>query len=346
MTTKYDRIYGCLLAAAIGDAMGSPTETRPVPLVKEHIGKGDFVYDYAQQLPNNIGYDLHRAAVTDDFSCAYLAAKYFLKDGGRVSEQAAIDALIDWKNGEDTHIFFDRYGGPTTRRSIARLEGHPVPDKGESFVCDNLKATNGAGMKAWIIGLFHPGDVDRTIDDAIVMCLPTHQNVIALSGGCAVAAAVAKAMVKECTVQDVIEAGVYGAREGYRRGLIVGRPSAGASIEKRIGLAVELGIKYANDFEKCIVEMTDLIGTGLNANESVPSAFGYFAAGAGDVMKTVYLAVNSGNDSDTTAIMAASMAGAYAGGIGIDSYHLKTLSAANRFMDIPWMAKRIDEVTD
>lgn len=344
-TQRYNKIYGCILAAAIGDAMGCPLETRPVSLVKEHYGKGDFVYDYMEPLPDSLAHDLPRGLVTDDFSVAYISGKHFLKNGGCISRQAAIDALIDWKNSEDTKIFFERYGGPTTRQSIARLEGCNVDTSRDYLLCENKTATNGGGMKAWIAGLFNPGNIDKAIDDAIIMCHPTHNNPIALSGACAIAAAVARDLVNGVKLDEVIEAGIYGAREGYNRSVVFARPSAGASVEKRIELAVEIGLKYSNDFERCIVEMTDLIGTGLNANEAVPSAFGYFAAGRGDVMKTIYLAVNSGNDSDTTAIMAGAIVGAYTGGADIDASHLQLLSEVNSFANIPEFANEIYEIT-
>lgn len=345
MSNLYDKVYGCLLAAAIGDAMGSPLETRPVYLVKEDYGDGDFVYDYKKPLDDCLGHDLPRGLVTDDFSIAYKSGEHFIKDGGYISRQAAIDALIEWKDSEDTKIYCERWCGPTTRKSINKLAGGKFDDPEDYMFCENKTATNGAGMKAWIVGLFNPGNVEKAINDAITMCHITHNNPIALSGGCAIAAAVSKGLVKDISLDQVIDAGLYGAREGYNRSLRITRPSAGASVEKRIELAVKIGLNYSNDFEKCILEMTDLIGTGLNANEAVPSAFGYLAAGGGDVMKTIYLAVNSGNDCDTTAIMAGSMAGAFSGGANIDEYHLKLLTETNPFMDIPSFAKKIVNLT-
>ena len=346
MTNHYDKVYGCLLAAAIGDAMGCPLETRTVSLIKRDFGNGDFVYDYMTPLPDSIAYDMPRAYVTDDFSCAYLSGKYFAADNGRITRQAAADALLEWKNSEDTRIFYERYCGPSTRQGLEQLEGKLTDSSRDYLLCNNRTATNGGGMKGWIVGLFDPGNVDKAIDDALVMCQITHYNPIALSGAAAVAAAVSQAMVKGARLDEVLEAGMYGAGEGYRRAQRFAQPSAGASVEKRMDLAIQIGLKYANDFEKCVVEMTDLIVSGLNANESIPCAFGYLAAGGTDVMRTIYMAVNSGNDSDTTAIMAGAMAGALNGSSGIDSYHAKTLKKANPFIDFEGFADEICRVTN
>ena len=175
------------------------------------------------------------------------------------------------------------------------------------------------------------------------MCKPAHDNVIALSGAASIAAATAVAMTNNTTLVDIIDAGIYGAKKGYEKAMYVARKAAGASIEERIKLAVKIGIKYSNDFEKCITEMTDLIGTGINANESVPAVFGFLAASGGDVMKAIYLAINAGNDSDTTGIMVGAIAGAFKGIGNIPEKHLPLLSSVHD-MDIERVAKDISEM--
>lgn len=346
MNKRYDKTLACLLAAAMGDAMGCPLETRTVELIKQDFGGGDFVYDYKETKMDSVAAGMPYAWVTDDFSLAYVSAKHFLKNGGKIDTDSAVAALLDWKNGEDTKIFYETYGGPTTRKNMARLEGLPRDTSRDYMYCDNKSATNGAGMKAWLVGLFHPGDMEKAIDDAIVMCQPSHNNAIALSAAAAVAAGVAAAFKEDATADSLIEAGLYGAREGYKRSLPITRPTSGAMVDRRIELAVSIGKKYKDDFAGCITEMTDLVGTGLNANESTAAAFGYLAAAEGDIMKTLYLSINSGNDCDSTAIMGTSMAGALMGTAKIENmdYHLTTLEKANTFIDFRKMAKDISEV--
>lgn len=340
MEKTYDKIYGCLLGAAIGDAMGSPPETRPVYLVREDCANGGWIDDYLTPLPDSIARGFRAGEVTDDFSCAYMGAKQFLRDGGIITHQGVVDALIEWKNNPDTKKFFDRFGGPTTRKGIEILEGKRPPDEEDPVLAVAKTATNGGGMKSWIIGLFDPNDLDKAIDDALTFSIVTHNNPIALSGAGAVAAAVSRGMMKDATIDHVIEAGFYGAREGYRKGWQIARPSAGASMERRMDLAVEIGMKYGHDFEKCVVEMTDLVGTGLAANESVAAAFGYLAAG-GDAMRSILMAVNSGNDSDTTAIMTGAMAGVVSGGKFFDPHHKEILERENSFLNFEKFAREI-----
>ena len=340
MTTKYSKIKGAVLAAAIADAMGAPTETRPVKLVREYFG--GWVTDYKDPPKDSLAHDLPKGLVTDDFSVSYVSAQHFIKNGGKISTQAAVDALMEWS---EMDLWFIPYSGPTTKKMINKMKGLDVDTSRDYLMCENGTNTNGGGMKSWIAGILNPGNVDKAIDDAIVMCLPTHENTVALSGACAIAAAVAKAMTKDATADEVIDAGCYGARVGLEKAYLVGRPGCGASIEKRIRLAVSIGLKYAHDFEACVVDMTDIIGTGLQAVEAIPAAFGFFAACGGDVMKAIFLAINGGNDSDTTGIMAAALAGALYGCDGIPAHHLPYLEEVNK-LAIGDLIDALDCVTD
>lgn len=342
MTTHYSKIYSCLLGAAIGDAMGCPLESYTPTLLRARYGEGDFVRDYKKPLGDVISYDMPFGLVTDDFSVSYLSARHFLANGGAIETKPAVEALLDWSTNPDTEIFFQRYGGPSTRRGIARLRGEPEAVPTDYLRCMNTNNTNGSGMKAWIAGLFSRGNIGRAIDDAITMCLPTHDNPIALSGACAVAAAVARGLMANATPGEMLDAGLYGAKEGLCRVSGRVRPAAGPSIEKRIRLATAIGMRYSDDFSACITEMTDLIGTGLQACESIPAAFGYLIAGGGDVMKTILLGVNSGNDCDTTATMAGALAGALTGSIENAPYHVALLEKYNPWIHFEKMAKAID----
>lgn len=340
--TQYDRILGAMVGAAIGNAMGAPLETRPPYLIKEELGKGEYVRDYIEMPYDSPLQDLPLGTVSYDFAASYLSLVEFVKAGG-VTKKAAIDALLELKNNDKYAIYSARMD-TASAVGIERLEGvvherTPYDD----LPVDNRYLANSAAAKAWVCGLFNPGKMEKAMDDAILMCKPAHDNVIALSGAASVAAAVSVAMTSGATVSDVIEAGIAGAKKGHEKAMYVARNSAGASIAERIKLAVEIGVKYSNDFEKCVTEMTDLIGTGIMANEAVPSIFGFLAAAGGDVMKTIYLAINAGNDSDATGIMAGALAGALKGAGSIPEKHLPLLSDVNE-MDIERVAKEVSEI--
>lgn len=336
----YDKVLGAMVGAAIGDAMGTPLESRPIYLIKEDLGNGGFVYDYIDMPADSYAPQMKKGYVSDDFSMAFASLEAFVKHG-KITRDAAIEGVMNWKYKDPYKRYSSAYMGPTTRYAIAKLEGTDDPeDYMNTMECHQRTITNGAAMKSWVAGLLNPGNLDKAVDDSIVMCLPTHDNVIALSAAAAVAAGVSKAMTHNATTDQVVEAGLYGAREGYKRALKVAHDAAGASVEKRLELAVEIGLKYSGDFEACITEMTDIVGTGLFASEACPAAFGFFVSTGGDVMQTIYRSINAGNDCDTVATMAGALAGALKGYHTIPEHHLPYLSQTNE-MDIEKMAKDV-----
>ena len=318
-----DKILGSLLGAAIGDAMGAATEVRTREQIIETFG--GLVRDFCTPPQDTFARGGKAGQVTDDFSFIHCIVMEVLKDHG-FSLAGMERATLTW--GENEYNL-EHFAGPTTRAAILRLRGADTPNPCAFLKCDNGQATNGAGMKASPAGLFHPGDVDAAIDDAILICKPTHNNNLAISGACAVAAAVSKALVTSDDCGAVIRAGIYGAQEGMKR---CGDAAilAGPSIERRIRLAVELGEKASN-MDQAMQDIYDLIGTGLHIAEAVPAAFGLFAAAGGNAMEAITAAVNIGNDTDTVAAICGAIAGAYTGTATFDPHFQRDLEAVNGY---------------
>lgn len=341
MTHRQEKILGGFLGAALGDAMGAVTEIRANSMIQKDFG--GWVTDLIDAPTDGLVYNEGLAyggfkvgQVTDDFSASYYAAMAFA-DCGKVTKEAAAKALLDWS--ED--VRYNQAAGPTTRVALAKLRGEQPQGSGLKLRCENRKASNGAPMKVGCVGLFNAGNPDKAVDDAITMCSVTHNNPIALSGAAAIAAATAEAMKEGVSYLEVIQAGVYGAVEGYKRALPTANPVAGASVEKRMYRAVDLGLKYQGDWEKAMLAINELIGGGLPANEAVPAAFGYIAATKGDVMQTIWSAVNAGDDTDTVACMAGYVTGALCGVDKIPQKYLTLIEEANQF-PLTELALRVD----
>ena len=327
LTKLHDKVLGAYLGCAVGDAMGAPTETRPTNLIKKHVGNGDYVFDIVTPRSDTLSAGQPRGMVTDDFSVSYLSTIEFLKDGG-IYKSAAERALIKWKE-------YDRYylphSGPTSKKAIEKLMGLSIDNRLDYVATDNASATNGAGMKSWVAGVFNPGNIEKAVSDAIIMCKVTHDNPIALSAASAVAAAVSIAMVNDSSISDVLEAGIYGSIIGLEKSKQFCKPSAGASVERRLKMAASIGINYAHDFDQLLKEMADLVGTGLNANEAIPAAFGFFLAAKGNPMKAIYMGVNCGYDTDTIAAIAGAISGAYSGTSSFHEEHVSLIESVNEF---------------
>lgn len=330
------KILGCLVGAAAGDALGAPTEMRTRMQIEEKFG--GYVSDFMSP-PNDTFARGNRAGqVTDDFSCAYVACEEIIANAGVVTPEVGKRALLRWADMEE---YFERFAGPTTRASVEKLRGNaPVQQEGAlQLVNDNGKASNGAAMKAAPIALFSGGDLDKAISDIITMCFWTHHNNISLSGAAAVAAAVAAAMKENATLFSVVQAGIYGARIGEQKGREIGDQLAGPSVEKRIRLATMIGTLSA-DLDAGIDSISDYVGTGLMAAESVPAAFGLMVAADGNTRDAILAAVNIGSDTDTVATMVGGILGALNGMEGMPAEYLDVIEAENK-MNLRQMAKQI-----
>ncbi len=321
---KYDKVFGSILGAAVGDAMGGITETRSAEMIK------DFFHGYVDDLITPPDDCFIRGCqpgnVTDDFSLAYFTAIELSRCAGKVDNNLAKKAVLTWSEYPE----FFRFAGPTTQAAVMRMKGIDVPYKNAYLACDNMKATNGSGMKIFGVGLINPGNLDKAVEDAVTICMPTHPNNVAISGACAIAAAVAKAMEDDATLDDVIDAGLYGAHKGFIIGSKKGFSLATPSVEKRMRLAVEIG-KRGMGWEETMLELRDIIGAGLAAAEAIPCVFGILAANPNDAFGAIKMGVNIGDDTDTVATMVGAIVGALYGTSNIPLKFLKPINEVNKF---------------
>ena len=332
----YDRILGGLIGAGAGAAMGAATEARTTEQILEYFGHE--VVDFEKPPMDTFGAGNEPGQLTDDFSSAYFVAKHIVDNGGIVTAKAVQEALIEWS---EHAVFFDRFAGPTTRLAIRRYKGEKI-EKSGGVELVTRQATNGAAMKISPIGLLNAGNVDQAIQDAITVTMVTHDNYLALSGACAVAAAVSRAVMEDADVYSILQAGLYGAKEGERIGREVARDVAGPSVVKRMEMAIDIGLGRGTPWEK-MIEIGHRIGAGLHVAEAIPSAFGLFAANDGDAMGSIIGAVNVGYDTDTIATMSGAIAGAYCGAKAYPEHFLPTLEQANH-LEIEKLAKDLTAI--
>ncbi len=334
-----DKILGCLLGGAVGDAMGAATEVRTTEQIRELFG--GYVREFYTPPEDTFAHGCKRGQITDDFSIAYMNCLEIVANHGIIDENTAKQALLKWYEVPE----FKRFAGPTTKAAVLALLGETPAEPGkETFIpaVDNGKGTNGAAMKAAPIALFSDGDVERAISDTVKLCAVTHNNNVALSGACAVAAATAQALHDDATLVEIIEAGVYGAAKGDQMGRDCGKTICGPSIAKRIKKAVELGL-LAKDMDEAVTWIVNHIGSGLMAAEAVPAVFGLMAAAKGDLLESIYAGVNVGDDTDTVATMIGGIMGAWRGASAFPEEYLQIIKENNR-IDIEGLADQMKEL--
>ena len=349
MSTLKKKVLGSLVGAAAGDSMGAATELRAIEQIKADFG--GWVTTFIAPPKDTFGRCNDAGMCTDDFIQGRFILEAVLDHDGEISDDSLKQAFKRWME----YPFYPNFTGPTTRASMQRifndtrksLQGDVVesePNQDVALVNNgNASSTNGAAMKAWSASLLSLGAPDELLATTYRIARFTHDNVISVSGACAVSTAVNTALSEGTTLDDVLTAAVKGADQGYAYAEEHGATMmAGASVARRIELAVEIGQKH-DSWETAIPEIADIIGTGLAANEAVPAVFGILACCGNDPEAAILAAVNIGNDTDTVATMVGSIVGALHGIDALPDNYLPVLNKANNF-DLDELATRIVEL--
>lgn len=334
-----DRIHASLATAAIGDALGAPTEQRSIREIRALFGgRVETFFEPPQDSPYAKG---RRAGqITDDSSQMMLLAQRFVDGGGEITAAAVADMVVTW--AEDP-AFFPHFAGPSTRRAVEALRAGADPETvGAEGRETTMGTSNGGAMRVAPAGLVNPGSIERAVEAAAITCRPSHFTNIGVAGAGAIAAAVATALRDDATVIDVVRAAREGALLGAEIGGREGRDAAGASVHARIGNAVAIAIA-SDDLDSAVAEIADTVGSGLHAAEAVPAAIGCFVAAGGDPWLTVVAAANIGDDSDTVACMAGAIAGAFSGMSRVPMWAYDRVVAEND-LDIAGLAARVARV--
>ncbi len=299
MHVDRNKILGCLVGAAAADAMGAATE-----------------------VCNEAG------MCTDDFIQAKYIMDALLRHQRQVSDEAMREAFQQWLD----YPYYANFTGPTTRAAMkaifndnrASLQGELEGEKQSVQIINkgNAEATNGAAMKIWPAAVLHQGDIDAAIECALQICRFTHNNVLAMSGAAAMAAATSEALRAQTNADSIIAAGIYGAQRGYLLAQEQGAMMvAGPSVARRIELAVDIGKRHRHW-------------------ETAGGGGGLFACCPNSAVDAIISGVNIGNDTDTVATMVGAISGAFHGVEAFPADYLTTLDRMNHF-DLAELARQI-----
>jgi ADP-ribosylglycohydrolase len=306
------RARGALFGLAIGDALGMPTESLPrAEIIRRYGTVIDGFHPGPPDQPLAPG--LPAASVTDDTEQAVMLGRLLVESGGGLQPRAVATALLDWERSMRARGSLDLIG-PSTRRALDALaEGADVAETGRAGT------TNGAAMRIAPVGVATPADrQDLLLSRVLAASMATHHTGVALAGAAAVAAAVS-AGVAGASVSEAIAAGMSAADVAADRGYWVAAADVGERIRWATGLAAgekvsgSAGGSASLDAGELIDRIYRLVGTGLASQESVPAAFAFAAACAGDAWSGCRLAASVGGDCDTIAAMTGAILGACLG---------------------------------
>ncbi|MBD3259689.1 PHP domain-containing protein [Candidatus Woesearchaeota archaeon] len=281
---KEDMAAGCIIGAAVGDAMGAPTEyISSADLDKFYGGK---VETFQDPCPSSPCHHLHAGQYTDDTQQMIALAESLIKLR-RFNLDDFGKRLGNWgkKNHEDPN--FRRFPGGTSLSAARLLSRGKDPRETGSKTAE----TCGSSMRVAPIGIMYHNDLEKLVKFARMSSIPTHNSQVTRESCTAVAATIGYIM------ND------YGKEEAIEKAL---EHIEDRQLCDKIRKAVEIK-------DKTIEDAIKEIGTYEAANETVSFAFYAFAKGT-DFREVVSIGASAcPGDTDSIACIAGSMAGAFYG---------------------------------
>ena len=297
-TLLFDKIYGCLLAGAIGNAMGSVVE-------------GLFYWEIDEKYPGGITtiIDPTRLEGEDDNQMAALLIETYIEKGGL--PVSAKDFGDMWKRrlNKDHFFYCMRNSYELIRKGMdPRITGHWNIVTGSTVMC----------MEP--VGIYHLCDPTNAYLDATSISY-MYQRGLDVTAASILAASVAEALKPDATVDSILQTA-----------LDVSPKTKMITFDKReidtpydfISLCIDIASKYDDVFEvrkelyeKCLyyhmIDPLELLGL----------AFAIFKVAKGDVRLSAIGGTNIGRDSDTIAGRAAMLSGALRGVNNVPSEWIK-----------------------
>ena len=279
MKNKY---RGCLLGAAIGDALGKQNEG----LERGDILKRGFITDYGKAPAGCPAEYLGVGEYTDDTEQMLLLANSLLECRGFDGNDFA-GRIARW--GQDTmeNPLRKNLVGPSSSAAILKLiSGTGWRESGSDI------PSCGSAMRVAPVGLFYNA-LDDVEEIAALSSLPTHKSDAAIAGAVAVAIAV------RCAVSGMDCHGII--REASQRA---------SKYDEKLGEKIEKSYMIKDSSpDDAFAEL----GTSYLVNETVPSAFYCFSRHFTNPEEAITEAVNAGGDTDSIACITGAISGAVNG---------------------------------
>lgn len=289
-----DRFQGCLLGAAIGDALGMPAESMTqteILLATKGQGITDFIAPIQTKIPELR--KLMAGRTTDDWQLTHAVARSLIRceefdiyDQALSHVDAYHDSTVGWggttkKSIEELHWYFGDYGTDgrrPTQKPVLRGAG------------------NGVAMKIAPIALAGHGKQRISLDQQVKnLAWLTHSHPAAISGALVVADLIF--LYTNINFHDI------------KINWLLRKNVKDKTFEK-----LEL---LAENFDRCMNEPIEyavaLLGNRCVAYESVPLAIAIAFRNQDNFEQGVIEAVNAGGDTDTIGSMVGAILGAKLG---------------------------------
>ncbi|MGW0898963.1 ADP-ribosylglycohydrolase family protein [Streptomyces goshikiensis] len=339
--TLDDRAAGCLIGAAVGDALGGPVEGwTPDQIVERHGGRvhgvvGPWHEDWRTARPI-APYHKGDGHVTDDTLMTHALVRVYEAVRDHLDAYAVADHLVPdlmtnprWIPGLEAEALPLQRIFLAEKWIVTRLHyAHADPREAGAGNIVNC----GAAMYMAPVGIVNAGNPDGAYAEALDIA-GAHQSSYGREAAGVFAAAVAAACAPGATAGSVVETALALAKDGTRGAIAAVRE-------------VALGQR---DFESALAPLRaavapyDSVGpdyrkpslgarrpSRLHSIEELPVALGMLLVADGAYEASVLGAVNYGRDCDSIATMAGAIAGALGGEGVVPAAWAKQVAEASR----------------
>lgn len=332
----YEKVLGCLVGGAVGDAMGAPPEGKNPEEIRDRYGWiTDFVEPWGG--PSDVGKGDGR--YTDDTHMVQILSQIYLDVADHLDvyrfAREIVPPIADRlryvpERGQDM-LLLERLFYPEKwlyiRLRLANVDPR-VGGLGNMVNC-------GAAMYAAPVGIVNACDPANAYREAIEI-FSAHQHSYGLEAAGVMAACVAEAFCPEASVDSILEQALSLAKEGTRAAIAAVVDCARRQSDWRSAIApLRDAIRpydgAADDFHNRGNGSDDWNPSRVRSIEELPIALGFLVVCDGDYEQSILGGANYGRDCDSIAGMAGAIAGALHGSAAIRSEWVDQVQAANRF---------------
>ena len=284
-----DRSLGALYGAVSADAAGTPTRF----MSRAQIDR--LFSDRASQSGEGKTWQNADGLYTPNRELGRIFGDSIIEGRGHIQDELLLPAMTMWADG-----VLDA-GGVVDAAMLSALQArrHDVDSRDSRRFGD----TNGCLPGAIIVGLATPSlPLSRLVERVQEACRLTHNTCLAIAGAAAVAAAVSTGVEGAALVRALRageEAAVIGADYGYY--------VPGASVAERIQWALDLVASTGS--ARSLTLVSDLVGTGIQIQETVPAAFAVALLWPDDPWRVCLESARLGGDTSMIGAAAAAMVG-------------------------------------
>jgi ADP-ribosyl-[dinitrogen reductase] hydrolase len=181
---RSDRVRGCLLGLAVGDALGAPLEGLSSQQIRAHYGQVDDFVDGARAWKKK-PYRWRMPGLYSDDTQQALALCDVLLECRAVEPKRLAELYLGLANPKGSYAGAHRGVGRSFRQVLADLERGVPPHK-----TGQRSAGIGAAMRIAPVPLYFLSEPEAMFDSVMAASLMTHRDIRSLAGATAVAHAV------------------------------------------------------------------------------------------------------------------------------------------------------------